>query len=278
MNKAIYFLLVIFICSCNNNTKSHLKENSPKKYLHLSHTRTNTNPKMDSVIETIDYSKYDMLWLGGDLAKSTSISKKAISHVDSIFNLGSTNTLWSLGNHDYKKLNLVKKHTKRLPYYSYHKNGITFLILDTQDSLSNIVGKQMKLVKKVLDTIDQSSHLVILHHKLIWMSGNQELETRIKKTSNGKLGDCFHCINPNNFYTDIYPLLLKAKQKGIGVICIGGDIGFKSKEFEYKTPEGIYFLASGIEFNHNSENKGLVFEHDILSKKLKWDFVILPKL
>ena len=275
MNKAIYFLIFVLIYSCNNNSKSQLNHSSAKKYLHLSHTRTNKNPKMDSVIETIDYTKYDMLWLGGDLAKSTSISRNAITHVDSIFNLGSTNTLWSLGNHDYRNLSLVKEHTNRLPYYSYHKNGITFLVLDTQDSLSNIVGKQMQLVRKVVDTLKHSSHLLILHHKLIWMYNNPELESRVKKTSNGKIGDCFHCINPNNFYSDIYPLLLKTKQKGIEVICIGGDIGYKTKEFEYVTPEGVYFLASGIKFNHNSENKGLVFEHDILTK---WDFVLLPML
>lgn len=277
MNKTIYLLLVILICSCNNNSKSQLKQSSPKKYLHISHTRTNKNPKMDSVIETIDYKKYNMLWLGGDLAKSTSISKKAIIHVDSIFNLGSQNTLWSLGNHDYRNLNLVKKHTKRLPYYSHHKNGITFLVLDTQDSLSNIIGKQKQLVKKVLDTINQSSHLIILHHKLIWMYNNPELETKIKKTANGKLGNCFHCINPNNFYSEIYPLLLKVKQRGIDVICIGGDIGVKAREFEFKTPEGIQFLASGIEFD-DSENKGLVFEHDVENKKLTYKYIVTTNL
>ena len=58
----------------------------------------------------------------------------------------------------------------------------------------------------------------------------------------------FHCINPNNFYEDVYPLLVKVRHRGIEVICIGGDIGAKANEFEYITSDTIYFLASGISY------------------------------
>jgi hypothetical protein len=271
----LIFLIPSFLtCSAQKVTPLSIS----KEYLHISHTRTDKNPHLDSIVESADYNKYDMLLLGGDLAISTSINEKAISHVDSIFNLGNPNTLWSLGNHDYKNLVRVKEYTKRAPYYSYNKNGITFIVLDTQDSLSNIVGEQKKFFNSVIDTIQQSSHLIVLHHKLIWMYGNSQLEPRINKEANGNLGDCFYCTNPNNFYSDIYPKLLKIKQKGIEVICLGGDIGFKTKEFDYTTPEGIHFLASGIEHGDNKTNKALLFKHNVLTKHLEWEFIPLTNL
>ncbi len=248
-----------------------------KNYLHISHTRTKSNPYMDSTVEMIDFSKFDMLWLGGDLASLTSLDDYTMSHVDSIFDIDNSNTLWALGNHDYSNLDRIQEFTNRPPFYSFHKNGITFIVLDTQDSLSNIIGLQKDFFDGIVDTIQESSHLIILHHKLIWMYGNTELEPQISTISNGYFGDCFYCINPNNFYSDIYPKLLKIKQKGVEVLCIAGDIGFKVNEFEYITSDGIYFLASGINFG-GDENKALLFTHDIANKKLTWNYELITDL
>lgn len=89
---------------------------------------------MDSVAENIDYSFYDMLWLGGDLALSSSLDDMTMDHLDSILDLDNENTLWALGNHDYADLDRVQAYTYRLPYYAYYKDKITFIVLDTQDS------------------------------------------------------------------------------------------------------------------------------------------------
>jgi hypothetical protein len=122
------------------------------------------------------------------------------------------------------------------------------LLLDVQDSLSIIAGAQLKLLTDVADTISTSSHLIILHHKFIWMSGHEELEPQISTLSNAQLGSCFYCINPNNFYTEVYPKLIEVKHRRINVICLAGDIGNKVKGFEYSTAEGLYFLASGMSY------------------------------
>ncbi len=53
-------------------------------YLHLAHTRTAANPYMDQLVESIDYSYYDMLWLGGDMAVSSSLDDMTMDHIDSI--------------------------------------------------------------------------------------------------------------------------------------------------------------------------------------------------
>jgi hypothetical protein len=275
MNKiklyAVLVLLFVIIYSCENSKA--IQPNKPEivEYLHLGHTRTNTNPNMDSIVENIDYTKYEMLWLGGDLTYLTSQDDETMNHVDSIFNLADPNTLWALGNHDYSDLERIQSYTNRLPYYSYHKNGITFIVVDTQDSSSSIGGNQRTFFENIIDTMQESSHLVILHHKLIWMYDEPSLESQLSTIPNGGYGSCSYCINPNNFNSEIYPNLIKLKKRRIETICIGGDIGVKVKEFEYVTDDGIYFLASGIKAG-DENNKGLVFTHDITNETLLWEF------
>lgn len=273
----VLIILLMAVVSCEKVNSITPTEEKVFSYLHISHTRTDANPNMVSNIEEINYEKFDMLLLGGDLATLTSINDETISHVDSVFNLGSPNTLWALGNHDYSNLDRVNKFTKRQAFYSIHKNGLTFIVLDTQDSLTNIVGLQRELFNSIVDTINESSHLILLHHKLFWMFGNQYLQPQIENVSNAPLGDCFYCINPNNFYSEIYPKLVEVKERGIEVICIGGDIGFKDKEFEYITDEGIYFLASGCKWT-DSDNKALLLKHDLEKNKLQWEFKLLSEL
>jgi len=278
--KVIFYCisLMLFFSACTKEESPEpLPTSNIMKYIHISHTRTNTNPLMDKVIERTDYSKYDMKWLGGDLAYLTSQDDRTMSHADSIFDFGSPNTLWSLGNHDYTDLAKIQDYTHRAPYYSSYIKGITFIVLDTQDSMSNIIGAQKDFFEGVIDTLQTSSHLVILHHKLIWMYGEPNLEPEISSISNGPLGDCFYCINPNNFYAAIYPKLLEVKEKGIEVLCIGGDIGHHVKEFEYISSDGIYFLASGISTG-SIDNKALIFHHDPIKKALNWEYCLISNL
>ncbi len=278
MNYNIVKLLLLgFVLFLHWNCKKSDRSDHTKTYLHLSHVRTEADDTIDPPTLKIDFPKYDMLWLGGDLTYYTSKKAETLAYVDSIFDIRNSNTLWALGNHDYADLNLVQKFTKRPPYYACHQRGITFMVLDTQDSLSHITGKQKEFFRNVTDTLSSSSHLVILHHKLIWLSGNPALDSKIPTVSNAGFGDCFVCLNPNNFYTVLYPELVKIKQKGIEVLCVAGDIGTKIKEFEYQTPEGIHFLASGIESGETG-NKALVFKHDLISKKLTWTYQLISEL
>ena len=271
--KSLFLSSIVLIISCNKD-----RTIGPHKcYLHLSHTRTNSNLFMDNLSEMIDFNRFDMLWLGGDLALSTSSNNMTMDRINNMFNIEDRNTLWSLGNHDYADTERIENYTKRPPYYATYQNGITFIVLDTQDSLSNIVNNQKDFLFEVLDTIQQSNHLIILHHKLIWMYDHDVLESQISSVSNADLGGCFNCINPNNFYLEIYPNLIDISDRGIKVFCIGGDIGYNAKEFEYLTNEGIYLLASGI----NSKvdyNKAILFYHDLLNKKLTWSFEFLKDL
>lgn len=252
-------------------------EPEPNTYIHISHTRTKENPDIEAFTATLDFSKYDMRWLGGDLADQTSNDEATMINVDTIFNLGSPNTLWSLGNHDYANLERVEKYTGRPPIYSTTKDGLCFIILDTHGGNSSFKDEQYELIKSVTDTISECSHLILLHHHLVWLSGNAELEPDAASISNAPIGNCEYCIRANNFYDEVYPLLLDVEDNGIEVICLAGDIGRKSKYFEYETPENITFLASGIE-NEDEGNQALLFTHDLKEKKLTWEFKLLTEL
>lgn len=270
-------LLLVFSSCSTKYTPPPIEEDNGEAYLHLSHTRTSENPNMLPEVESLDYSKYEMLWLGGDLAKLTSIDEEAMNYVDAIYNLSDENTLWALGNHDYSDLSLIEQYTNRAPYFAYSKNGICLIVLDTQDSLSNIVGEQLLFFNSVMDTLSESSYLVLLTHKLIWMYSHPVLDSKIDSISNGKFGDCFYCLNPNNFYDDIYPRLIEAKQGGINVKCIAGDIGFKVNSFSFTTDEEIEFLASGVS-TLEENNKALLFKHNREENELSWEFKLLSEL
>ena len=273
MKKGLVILITImFFWSCE-------KDNPSKKnhYLHVSHTRSDSNPHVDNEVKKLDFEQFDMLLLGGDIAYSTSLNNYTMEHIDLVFDVGNESTLWALGNHDYANLNRVEYYTNRPPFYSFHRDGATFIVLDTQDDFSNISGAQKDFFDSVVDTIINSSHVILLHHKLIWMYGNPNLENEIDAISNGGLGDCFWCINPNNFYVDIYPKLVSLTESGIQVFCVGGDLGKKVVEFEHITQEGVYFLASGINFG-DTNNKCLVFSHDIINQTIEWNFELITDL
>lgn len=269
----IFFSFLAFI-SCQNSDKiTHLSQQRGE-YIFLSHCRTNDSLKIIPEVEKFDFSPYDLVLLGGDLAQLSSKDTNQLNYLDSIFNLSSPNTLWTLGNHDYTQPDLISQYTNRPLFYSYYKNGISFLVLDTQDSVSQIVGKQKQLLSTLCDTISQSSHLILMTHQLIWLYGHPQLEAKASQLSNGKIGDCNYCINPNPFYTDLYPELLKVKNKGIEVICLAGDMGFKQDTFDFTTKDDIHFLATGMDFRKPSQ-QALFFQHDTISQTLSWEFKLL---
>ena len=97
------------------------------------------------------------------------------------------------------------------------------------------------------------------------------------------------CEKPSTFEEVWIPILQKIQKKGVQVISVGGDLGQRVKEFEYRSEDGIYYLGSGInnsvdplflpEYVTNiNPDKLLIFDHDIANKKISWEFVELNKL
>jgi len=271
----LFGLLFAFPACQQSSPKPELLERF--EILHLAHSRINKDTAFHKSAINIDLKPYELKLLGGDLSAYTSKDRLTMDSLNKVYDFGDPNTLWSLGNHDYDDLELIQEYTKRPPFYTYNTQNITFLVLDTQDSSSNFVGAQMEMIKNVIDTISQSTHLILLHHKLIWLYQNADLNNYMESISNGKMGELFHFINPNNFYTEVYPLLLEVEKKGIDVFCIAGDIGTYTKSFYYQTPEGVDFLASGLN-GEDPDNKVLILKYDRKETKLDFDFVLLKDL
>lgn len=269
--------LALFALSCAGE---HFDKDKAT-YLHIAHTRSYSEAvdQLMPAVEALDYSRFDILMLGGDLVYESTGKRETLLHLDTVFDLSNPHTLWTLGNHDYHDHpEWIPEITGRPNAFAFQKYGITYLVLDSQEDNCNISGRQKKLLEETLEALKPgTTHLIVLHHKLLWMMDNGALQGRADAVTNGGTGGCFHCIPPNNFYAEVYPRLLKVQKKGIQVICIAGDIGVKVHEFEYQSPEGIYFLASGLK-DGGADNRVLLFEHDIKNRKLSWKFEKLPNL
>ncbi len=269
------FLLVSFY-SCGN-----LYDKDKATYLHIAHTRSYNGAKdqLIKAVEKVDYSQYDVLMLGGDLVFESTGKKETLNHLDTIFDLSNPNTLWTLGNHDYHNHpEWIPEVTSRPNAYAYQKYGIKYLVLDSQEDNCNTTGKQKEIFEQTIESINsKTSHLIVLHHKLLWMLDNDTLQRQVNNIANGGAGGCFHCIPQNNFYSDVYPKLVEVQKKGVQVICIAGDIGAKVNQFEYQSKEGIYFLASGLK-GGATDNRVLLFDHDINKRELSWTFEKLSNL
>ena len=87
-----------------------------------------------------------------------------------------------------------------------------------------------------------------------------------------------NCYDVNStFVNSIYPKLVAVKEKGIGVICIMGDIGSKANSFEMDSDDGIHFLGCGL--NHNEpDDVVLIFTYHTENGQMIWNFHNLDSL
>lgn len=273
-----HLLVPVFTLLLLGCQKDHLRP-APEtlELIHIAHTRTGDNAIFLDDLATIPFEKFAIRMLGGDLAAHTSNDVETMDSLDHFFNFSDYNTLWSLGNHDYDDLSLVQSFTGRPNFYSHHFKGITFLVLDTQEDYSKFTAPQVDLIRTVIDTLSNTSHLILLTHKLAWLQDDGELAAQINEIANGKAGDCFYCTNPNNFYQDVYPLLLEAKNKEVEIYCVAGDLGFKTSSFYHQTAEGIHFLASGLN-GDDPNNQVILFDYNATDRLLQWEFVFLDQI
>jgi len=265
-------LLILVVCnlviltSCIKSNINQITDSVVEHSIFIGHPRSNDvlNQSMIPAVERIDYSKFSMTLLGGDLTQNSS-SNEALVYLDSIFDLSNPNTLFALGNHDYSNP-LLQNFTGRDSYYAYFRNGITYLVLNTEYDAGNITNNQLELLQYVTDTISQSSHLIIIHHRILWMIGNDNLDFLLPFVGGSTSG-----ISATNFYTHVYPLLVNVEDHGIDVICIGGDR--TNINIEYVTSDSVQFIATGMQPNEpDSVNYVVIFEHNLSNGGLTWFF------
>lgn len=293
----IAFLILALVTACQP------EEHKVHKYLFLGHPYSWHNfYEIDPRFEGFDFQAFDQVWLGGDVCAQTSEKESTLAYLDSIFDLDSPRLHWAIGNHDLREgsLELITQYTKRPDFYTVWLDGICLMVLNTNlfwffDAAPPPVDceqkeAQLSMMAHVLDTIEEASHLIILHH--------HALLNELKVDEQGDLLKPFN-INPLSIRPTcdssiqlsawLYPKLQAVEAKNIPVILIGGDFGMRAKEFEFKTKEGIWLLGSGI---NNSiprsqvpdyvtsldPDKVLILEHQPQNKRLTWGFVLLDSL
>jgi hypothetical protein len=273
--RIIFGYLLILLCSFSAFSQT----TKDLKFIFVPHPRSENKTQQSVLpgIEKIDFSLYDMTLLGGDLTYYTSISRTSMDYCDKLFDLKSPNTLWTMGNHDLNSRSLIQEYTGRPPYYAFYRDHITFLVLDTEQNASGLTkslisGAQLDWLKTVTDTISNSDYLIVLHGRLLWMIGNDDLKTRLDSVA-----ESTKQLVSTNFYPDVFPLLQKVKAKGVRVMCLGGD---KSKiNIDYSPEDSIYFLTSTMapEFT-DDQNDVMVFNYNIANREMSWKFVSLTNI
>lgn len=293
---AYLFLTIIFLLSaCKKETPSHNLFVPVKNILFLGHTyqwHTEGN-KIDARLERLDYSDVDQIWLGGDICSETTKDYSTLVYLDSLFNLGSSTTHWSVGNHDIRNenVNWITSFTGRELFYFQADKHLSILNLNTQMREENgecdALEDQYQLIKNVCDTLQNSTHLIVLLHRVVFNDVVPDINVNEDVANVPSAHVPFLCLPNSQFHEIIYPLFAQVQERGIQVICIAGDAGKEAKSFEYQTDIGIWLLASGI---NNSEEQDptanallppdriLNLQYDSINQNMNWDFINLDSL
>lgn len=286
-NFSYLLFLVIILCSACDKEVMVVPEPMPMdsihQYLFLGHINLDKNT-VDERIEQADFSAYQQLWLGGDICSETTQEESTVDYVDDLFDLSSPTTHWTLGNHDVRNGNIdwLTDRTQRPTFYAHYFNGITLLVLNTNYRVPDdcaIMGEQMTLIRNVCDTISESTHLIVLMHHLIWGFFDETIDDITNAPASWLP---FECDPLRRFEHIIYPEFLKTNQRGVSVICIGGDMGQQTTRYEYRHNEEMVFLASGITSEkpwneqfptHGLPDEVLVLTHNLTVRQLTWAFI-----
>ncbi|MDB4467165.1 lamin tail domain-containing protein [Akkermansiaceae bacterium] len=240
------------------------------RYLFMGHPRDDQPGEIvQRDVERVDYSFYDLLLLGGDYTWRGTGTRDTVDYLDEVFSLSSPKTLTVFGNHDSQNKSFLTDKTGRPAFYAHIENNIVFLVLDTTDNSRNITGAELTLIENTVDSLTSESHLVLIHHHLVWLSDYAPLS---HLQGSPLIGASSNNLSGLNFHSEVYPLLLEAKNKGAEVICLGGDrTGSDTEEFfiDHTTADGIRFIGAGLKEELTpSLRTVVVLEHDLPNQTL----------
>lgn len=251
-----------------------------KQYLLIGHPRDDGPGEIvQRHVERLEYSAFDLLLLGGDYTWRGTGTRETVAYLDAVFDLSAPGTLAALGNHDTSKKVYFTDVTGRSTYYSLVTNGVTFVVLDTTNDSQNIVGEELQMLSDTINALPANEHLVVVHHHLIWLSGYAPL-AHLKGSP--LIGASSANLSGLNFYDDVYPLLVTAKNKGGDVLCLAGDrTGTETEEFfiDHTTVDGVRFIGAGLKEELTPTLRTVVvLHHDLETGTLVPEFKHLSDL
>ena len=253
-------------------------------YIFLGHIKVPEN-KVDYRVEELDYNYFSRIWLGGDILSETTLEYQYLEYIDGIFDVSNPSNCWAFGNHDLRNFNdlWLREITGRKTYFAHFEDGITTLVLNLAIAPDDCekLDDQYKMIKNVLDTIQESDYLIVISHHCVWegVPGLPPPGTYSHSNQVAWIANCFD--NPASFVDLIYPGMIEVKNRGITVINIMGDTGSSNKGESMVSDDGIFFIASGINPNTEEEvgkDKVLIFDHIPETGWLTWKFHELDSL
>lgn len=295
IHKWIYVLLLVMVLlACR-------KKNVSKTYIFLGHPYDWHQPnRVDPRVERIDYAAYDEIWLGGDVCSRTAEESLTMLYLDTLFDFNRVK--WALGNHDldYGDPDNVIGQLPHPPFFTSWQDGFCLTVLNT-NLFWPYPGKppqrdceqkraQWQMARNVADTITEASHWVILHHHALFTALKIGADKDTLQDFNINPEPFFaSCDASSNITTQWYDTFLKAQQKGVQVIFIGGDLGVRAKKSAYRTPKGIWLLGAGINNSVSSvytpdyvtnfdPDEVLILTYRAQARQLHWRFEKLNHL
>lgn len=246
------------------------------KYLLLGHTYEQEN-RVDHRIEKLAFEQYDGILLGGDLCSETMRDRSTLVYLDSLFDLDSPTTFWTLGNHDVRNFNAdwYFEFTKKKSYHTTSLHDAVFMVLNTTLNLSNCedLNEQFYLLEKICDTIQESKYLILFQHHNFW-KGIPGISNVLNKAHANIENFKVNCDDFNaSFFNAIYPKLKSVQNRGIQVICILGDASDSAAAY---SSDGILFIASGL--RTSSTTRVGILSLIPQSGELMWEFPDLDVL
>ena len=276
LNLLVSLLLFVLVAAGQNDTLKYFFEGHTYQW----HT---AGDKVDERLEKLDLSGYDGIWLGGDVCSEALLEYTTLEYIDGLFNLKHPNTHWALGNHDARNgnWNWLEELTDKKTYYTSFYKGISYMVLNTCLTPYDCeqLDDQYRILVNLCDTIEQSSHLIILMHHGIW-EGVPGLPSPYQYAQSNLKYFSFNCYNSDaTFLNEIYPRLIEVKERGVEVILILGDMG--SQTIDTVSDDGIHFLGTGlnrskfkdpVERENSPRDYFIEFKHVPESGWLDWKF------
>lgn len=198
-----------------------------------------------------------------------------------MFDLGNPDTHWSLGNHDARNGNWewYEEFTGRKTYHVASSYGITRVVLNTNlvPTDCESLNEQYQMIVETCDTVKTGNKLILIMHHGIWrdVPGLPAPPTYAQSDLTYWNSNCYQMNS--TFLETIYPKLVEAKDKGVNVFCVLGDMGAGPKSIDFLTEDGIRFLGCG--FYHNEpEDKVLIFTLQPEIKQLDYKYFRIDSL
>ncbi len=231
--------------------------------------------RIDQRLESVDFSQFEFILLGGDLCVETTKDQATLVYLDSIFNLAEKQTHWAVGNHDTRNGNLHWIHDQTLRPCTYYvdEGALRLIVVNTPATDCQVLEAQYDLLVEALQIPNGIKQVIIISHHAIW---SDHLEAQgIMAHANAK-----HSIwratchaDTATFSRALWPLLMKARSDGAEVTWISGDFGQKTSAFSYHT-DGISFLGSGFAAGFTEHNDSvLMMNWRPVERSLDWQFM-----